>query len=122
MRSTYKLVDFMGDIGGFSKALKIIFEVAIFPIISFKYAGFQMTQIFKQKQERTKAGSLLSSSKVTELGQLKQGIMIQSKIEIMTFLSYYCLRCCGKNSSQRKDYKMKLKKAKKQLANELDLK
>ena len=64
----------------------------------------------------------MTSTSVTELGQLKQGLMTQSRIEIMSFLSYYFLRCCGKNRDQRLEYKMKLKKAEKQLAKELDLK
>ena len=39
-RSTYGLVDMMGDVGGFSKALKFIFELLMFPFVSFNYKSF----------------------------------------------------------------------------------
>ena len=39
-RTVYSVFDFLGDIGGFSRALKIIFEFAIFPFVSFNYAGY----------------------------------------------------------------------------------
>ena len=48
-RQTYSSADMLGDIGGFSKAIKLIFEFMIWPFVSFNLASVKLSRLFRQQ-------------------------------------------------------------------------
>ena len=48
-RSIFNLRDLLGNVGGFAKAMKVIFEVIMWPFVSFNFASVHLTAIFRHK-------------------------------------------------------------------------
>ena len=48
-RSTYSMLDFLGDLGGLFDALRYMFTLVVAPFASLNQSQFLMTSIFKQK-------------------------------------------------------------------------
>ena len=46
-RQTYHILDWLGDIGGFTDALFIIFELSLMPFTMFYQASVLMTRLFR---------------------------------------------------------------------------
>ena len=110
-RQTYGLLDWLGDIGGLYDALYLLIKLVLFPFLHFKYSSFLMTGLFRAKPEGGYLIASRSSEGASKIQVLKEALKTMPAISTMRFL-FYITCCC---SQRRKNYQIKLQKAKAQL-------
>ena len=105
-RSTYGILDWIGDIGGLNDALVLLIKIILIPYTSFKKESFLLTKIFRFKSSSTPDSSIKSVS-------------VENLLRIKT-ISYF-LNCFGICLTRRNRFKKMMVKSQKSLRKEMDL-
>ena len=86
------MLDFLGDIGGLTDALFIIFHLALKPFMKFYATSYVMTNLFKLKPaKKVKEGEIVEEQQSEQLNALKQAFYNMPRLKSMMYL-VYCLR------------------------------
>ena len=105
-RSTYGILDWIGDIGGLNDALVLLIKIILIPYTSFKKESFLLTKIFRFKSSSTPDSSIKSVS-------------VENLLRIKT-ISYF-LSVFGICLTRRNRFKKMMVKSQKSLRKEMDL-
>ena len=105
-RSTYGILDWIGDIGGLNDALVLLIKIILIPYTSFKKESFLLTKIFRFKSSSTPDSSIKSVS-------------VENLLRIKTIP--YFLSVFGICLTRRNRFKKMMVKSQKSLRKEMDL-
>ena len=111
-RTTYGLLDFMGDVGGLNDALFIVSHSILSPYSGFWNVSVILTTLFRSSKHFVK-----EKNTSVQTSRLKWAFKRTGSVPTMNYL-FFCLCCC---SRKRVSHRRKLDQAASQIEKELDL-
>lgn len=122
-RTTYSLLDWLGDVGGLVDALSYLIKFCLGPYLSHSYATLLLGKFFRAESAQPQQTAMNpfaddTSSAVFKQRAVKHALMPKRRLPSMKFIPYFLTKRCSRS---RRDFNEKLKRSQQQFDRELDL-